>query len=325
VAIKSAYRIGGSPLWVGSCTPTTNGIPAKRQVAREIFSRPRYRRPMVADEPTRQTEQWSDRLSAAWERYREKLFEGPRPVSDWLVDRLDPQPGQTILELAAGPGETGFLVAERLGPDGRLISTDLGAGMVAAATRGVAARGLENVECRVLDAQAIDLPDDSVDGVLCRFGVMLMPEPARALAGVHRVLRHDGRFAYAVWGAPPDNPWLMAFGGAVLQAGFVPPASPMDPGGPFSLASADANRALCEAAGFTDVVVEEVDGVMAFDSFDDYWELQSQVSGPLALLVSELGPDDVARVQDALRPMLEPFETDDGLAIPLRALGVLAS
>jgi ubiquinone/menaquinone biosynthesis C-methylase UbiE len=280
---------------------------------------------MASNDPTQQAAQWSDRLSAAWERYREKLFEGPRPVSDWLVDRLDPQPGQTILELAAGPGETGFLVAERLGPDGRLISTDLGPGMVAAAERGVEARGLENVECRVMDAQAIDLPDASVDGVLCRFGVMLMPEPARAVAGVRRVLRPGGRFAYAVWGAPPDNPWLMAFGAAVLQSGFVPPGSPTDPGGPFSLAAADANRALCDAAGFTDVVVEDIDGLMRFDSFDEYWELQSQVSGPLALLVSGLGADDVARIQDALRPMLEPFQTDDSLAIPLRAVGVLAT
>jgi SAM-dependent methyltransferase len=280
---------------------------------------------MASNDPTRQTEQWSDRLSAAWERHREQLFEGPRPVSDWLVDRLDPQAGQTILELAAGPGETGFVVAERLGPDGRLISTDLGAGMVAAARRGVEARGLENVECRVMDAQAIDLPDASVDGVLCRFGVMLTPEPPRVVAGVRRALRPGGRFAYAVWGSPPDNPWMTAFGGAVLQAGFVPPGSPTDPGGPFSLASADANRALCDAAGFTDVVVEDIDGVMRFDSFDDYWELQSQVSGPLALLVSDLGADEVARIQDGLRPMLEPFQADGGLAIPLRAVGVLAT
>jgi SAM-dependent methyltransferase len=280
---------------------------------------------MASTDPTRQSEQWSDRLSAAWERHREKLFEGPRPVSDWLVDRIDPQPGQTILELAAGPGETGFLVAERLGPAGRLISTDLGAGMVAAAQRGVEARGLGNVECRVMDAQAIDLPDTSVDGALCRFGVMLMPEPGRALAGVRRVLRPGGRFAYAVWGSPPDNPWMMAFGAAVLQSGFVPPGSPGDPGGPFSLASADANRDLCDSAGFTDVVVEDIDGVMRFDSFDDYWEIQSQVSGPLALVVSGLADDDVARVQDALRPLLEPFRTDDGLAIPLRAVGVVAT
>ena len=62
-------------------------------------------------------------VASSWERYRELLFEGQRPVSEWLVDHVDPRPGQTILELAAGPGETGFLAAERVGADGRLIST----------------------------------------------------------------------------------------------------------------------------------------------------------------------------------------------------------
>src|SRR2546421_7300653 len=111
-------------------------------------------------------------VAPAWERHRQLLFEGQRPVSEWLVDQVDPHPGQTILELTAGPGETGFLAAERVGPSGRLISTDISESMVAAARRGAAARGLTNVECRAIDAQNIDLPDASVDGVLSRFGIM---------------------------------------------------------------------------------------------------------------------------------------------------------
>src|SRR6266545_7122333 len=98
-------------------------------------------------------------VAPAWERHRRLLFEGQRPVSEWLIDQVDPQPGQTVLELAAGPGETGFLAAERVGPSGRLISTDLGPGMVDAARRGAAARGLDNVDFRVMDAQRNDLPD----------------------------------------------------------------------------------------------------------------------------------------------------------------------
>jgi ubiquinone/menaquinone biosynthesis C-methylase UbiE len=81
-------------------------------------------------------------LAQAWERHRAHLFEGARPVSEWLVDQIDPRPGQTILELAAGPGETGFLAAERIGTEGRLVSSDLSSGMVEAAQRGAEARGL---------------------------------------------------------------------------------------------------------------------------------------------------------------------------------------
>ena len=91
---------------------------------------------MASDE-----ERWSDAVSPAWERYRDELFETQRDVSEWLIDQVDPQPGQTILELAAGPGETGFLGAERIGRAGTLISTDLGSGMIDAARRGAAAGG----------------------------------------------------------------------------------------------------------------------------------------------------------------------------------------
>ncbi|MGI8759122.1 MAG: hypothetical protein ACR2K0_07415, partial [Acidimicrobiales bacterium] len=87
-------------------------------------------------EPGREPVQWSDALSAAWERHRDRLFESQRQVSDWLVNHVETQPGQVILELAAGPGETGFLAAERVGPAGRVISTDLGPAMSEAARRG---------------------------------------------------------------------------------------------------------------------------------------------------------------------------------------------
>jgi ubiquinone/menaquinone biosynthesis C-methylase UbiE len=142
---------------------------------------------------------WSGDVARAWERHRERIFDSWRFVSDWLVEAIAPQPGQSVLELAAGPGETGFLAAERIGPNGKVISTDYVAEMVEAARRGAAARGLSNVDCRVMDAQAIDLPEGSVDSVLCRFGLMLMPDPSAALDGVRRVLRPAGRFAYSVF------------------------------------------------------------------------------------------------------------------------------
>src|SRR5919197_5745152 len=76
-----------------------------------------------------------ERMAPIWERGRELTWRCTRPVSEWLVQSLDPRPGQTILDLAAGTGETGFLVAERLGPEGRLISSDFSPQMVGAAER----------------------------------------------------------------------------------------------------------------------------------------------------------------------------------------------
>ena len=258
---------------------------------------------------------WSS-VAPAWEAHRDRLFENARSVSERLVEAVDPQPGQTLLELTAGPGETGFLAAPRLEPGGRLISSDFVPGMVEAASRGVARLGLGNVECRVLDAQAIDLPDRSVDGVLSRFGLMLVPEQARAVAEVRRVLRPGGRFAFATWGPADRNPWLFLMALALLEHGHSPPGDPFAPGGVFSLTDADSHRALAGAAGFETVEVDELTGVMRFADADEYWTVNTSVAGPVADLVASLDPDQLAAVRATLDPTLAPFEREGGLELP---------
>lgn len=265
---------------------------------------------------------WSDALSAAWERHRTRLFESQRHVSEWLVDRVGPRPGQTVLELAAGPGETGFLVAERVAPGGTLISTDREPGMVDAARRGAAARGLTNVEFRMMDAQAVDLADASVDGALCRFGLMLVPEPDRVLAGARRVLRPGGRLAYAVWGAPERNPRMALLAAAAAENGHQLPGDPLATGGVFSLADPARNRELVLAAGFGEPEIAELPGVVHFEDFDDCWDFQTQVSGPLALFVSSLPDDEARAVRESLRLRLEPYRSGRGYELPTLAVAV---
>src|ERR687892_1684488 len=133
-----------------------------------------------AEHRQRSFELWQ-RMAAPWERRRELSWRFTRPVSEWLVDRVDPRPGETILEVAAGTGETGFLAARRVGSKGRLISSDFAPEMVRAAERVASEFGIANVEFRVLDAERLELDEASVDGVLCRFSFMLIGDPLRAL------------------------------------------------------------------------------------------------------------------------------------------------
>ena len=172
--------------------------------------------------------------AAGWERRRALLWKDSRKVSERLVDLLDPQPGQNLLELAAGPGDTGFLAAGRIRPTGRLISSDFVPGMVAVAQRRAVELGVRNVDFRVLDAQALDLADESVDGVLCRWGYMLVPEPVKAFAETRRVLRSGGGVAFAVWASADENPWASAIGRVLNARGLVARPEPDAPG-PFRL------------------------------------------------------------------------------------------
>jgi ubiquinone/menaquinone biosynthesis C-methylase UbiE len=262
--------------------------------------------------------QWSA-VAPAWVRHRERLFSDVRSVSDRLIELVDPLPGQTVLELAAGPGETGFLAAARLGPTGRLISSDFAPDMVAAARRGADERGLENVECRVLDAAHIDLPDASVDGVLSRFGLMLIPGQKRAIAEVRRVLRPGGRFAYATWGPPDRNPWIFQIVLALLRNGVAPPGDAFAPGGLFSLATPEANRALA-GGSFPDVSVEELTGVMRFDGVDEYWSHVTEVAGPVASLVGSLATGQIEAIRATFDPSLAAYERDGALELPWTAI-----
>ena len=99
------------------------------------------------------------------------------PVSHWMIDATAPQPGERVLELAAGLGETGMLAAELVAPMGGVIVSDQAEAMLSGARERAIALGLSNVEFQVLNAEWIDLPVASIDVVLCRWGYMLMADP----------------------------------------------------------------------------------------------------------------------------------------------------
>ena len=201
-----------------------------------------------ADYERESRERWS-RVAAGWERREAEQWAATEAVSRDLVDRLELKPGETVLELAAGVGQTSLLAAEAVVPGGCVISTDFAPAMVDAARRLAERIGVDAVEHRVMDAQAIDLPDASVDAVLCRWGLMLFGDAARALAEVRRVLRHGRALRLRGLGAATDNPWASVVGRVFVTRGLMePPVA--DAPGMFSLADADRLEALLRDAGF---------------------------------------------------------------------------
>jgi SAM-dependent methyltransferase len=259
-----------------------------------------------------------------WERWRAQLAEDLSPVRTWLIRELAPQPGDTVLELCAGPGDTGFAVAEIVGERGRLLSTDFSPEMVEVARRRGAELGLGNVEHRVIDAERIELNDDSVDAVLCQSGYMLVADPAAALSETRRVLRPGGRVALSVWGEPERNPWASTPGRFLVERGHIPPPEPGAPG-VFSMASEERTRELLRDAGFTAVRFEEVAVRWVFRDLDEYQRWLMDVSASLALVIRGLSAEESDALTARLQEAFAPFAADGGYELPGVALCAVAS
>jgi SAM-dependent methyltransferase len=262
-------------------------------------------------------------MAAGWQRRRAEIEGVSAPVQEWLVRELAPQPGETILELAAGPGDTGFAAAALLGDAGRLISTDFSSEMTEVARRRADELGLRNVELRTMDAEHLELGDDSVDGVLCRFGLMLVADAAAALSETRRVLRPGGRLALATWRGPERNPWV-AIGGRILVArGLMPPNEPGAPG-MFTLADDQRVESLLAAAGFTEVRIEDVPVRFEYGGIDDYVASAVDTGGAFSRAFTQASGEEQTAITQELVESLAPFVGEGGYVLPGLALVALA-
>jgi SAM-dependent methyltransferase len=270
-------------------------------------------------------ERW-EAAAPGWAREREAFQRDAMVVSQWMLEAADLQPGHTVLELAAGPGDTGLLAAELVKPGGTAIITDNSEGMLEAARARAKEVGATNVEIRAMEAEWIDMPTASVDAVLCRWGYMLLADPEAALRETRRVLRPGGRVALAAWAGPDHNPWLALMGKVMIDRGLVEPEPPDTPG-PLAFGRRPGQiEELLDAAAFDDIVVEPLDFAMHADSLDDWWEHAIATSGRFSRVVARLAPAEHYKLRDAVDKAFAPYVRDDGtVEIPARALMGTAS
>lgn len=265
---------------------------------------------------------WSA-VAAAWEGAVDEVERHTAPPTQVLLEGVAVAAGDRLLELAAGPGSLAATWSSLVGPEGRVLLSDLAPAMVEVARRR--SEDLANVDVAVIDASAIDHPDGSFDVVVCRMGLMFAPDPSVALGEIRRVLGPGGRFGALTWGALEHNPWMTCVGMAAMMNGLVSGGPPVGPGGIFSLGDPAGLAALVKDAGLVDVTVEAVPVTFEADSIEAHVDRVSSLAGPLAGAFAAATDAQLDAVRRTAAQLAADHTAADGsLAIPGQALVVTA-
>jgi ubiquinone/menaquinone biosynthesis C-methylase UbiE len=230
-------------------------------------------------------------VAEAWERWGPAVRAQSAAATQWIVELAGVREGMAVLDLAGGTGDPALALARRVGPGGRVVTTDLVPGALELTARAARAAGLAQLRTEPADMEALPFADASFDAVTCRLGLMFCPRPAVALAEARRVLRPGGRAAFVVWGDPAQPLFAATLGQvgralAAATAAGAPEAEACDgPApdlpGPFRFADPARLRAALEAAGFSAVSVEERILPWPFAGGGaDLWRMFLEMGGP---------------------------------------------
>jgi SAM-dependent methyltransferase len=261
-----------------------------------------------------QREQWN-KDGAAWRRWNPTLDRWYGEATRRMLDLARIRPGQRILDVAAGAGEPAVSAAERVGPGGYVLATDLSEGIVELARQVARERGLGQVETRVMDGEKLDLPDDSFDAVLCRLGLMYMPHPVTALREWRRALRAGGRVAVAVFSTPERNSWGAMPASIIRRRAQLPPPVPGQPG-PFSLGAPGALEGVFRQAGFADPEIHAVPVPHGATSAAEYVRVASEAFGAFNAMMAHLSPEEREAAWAEIERTMRGFESPAGFEVP---------
>ncbi len=251
-----------------------------------------------------------DAAAAGWKKWWPLFERSAQHVSDRLVEMAAVQSGARVLDVATGNGEPALTAARRAGASGRVIATDQSPGMLAIARERAAALGIANVEFRQTDGEALAIAERDFDAIVCRWGLMFMPDVAGALRAMHGRLRVGGRIATAVWAAADKVPMISIGAQAVRRLAGLPPP-PVDALGPLRLADESSMRSAFAEAGFKDITVERILVTFELESAADFMQFRCDVSAQFRMLL-ERQPADVRAKRRAVTDEARLFADASG-------------
>lgn len=247
-----------------------------------------------------------DKAVNDYDRYFVPLL---KHCSERAIGMLDLKPGERVIDVATGTGVGAFMAAERIGPSGELVATDISEKMVDAVRAEAQRRGVSNMRYERMDAEEQDFPDGSFDAVMCVLGLMYPADPQKAIEEMHRVLRPGGRAAAVVWGRRDRCGWNSVF--PIADARVNSDVCPLF----FSLGAPNALKYAFEKAGFAVEDEQRIDKSVDFASESDMLTAIF-AGGPVALAYSRFSPEVKEQVHAEFVDSVEDYRRDRGYDIP---------
>lgn len=267
-------------------------------------------------------QQWQA-AAKAWSDYSGLLRRWLGPATELMLDMTGVREGSRVLDVAAGAGDQSLQAAERVGPTGRVLATDISPNILELAAENARAAGLR-IDTKVMDGEAIDVPKGSFDVVISRVGLIYFPDQQRALAGMKHALRPGGRLGAIVYGSADKNPFFSIPIAIIRRRANLAPPVPGQPG-PFSLGGPGVLAQALETAGFREVEVRAVPAPLRTTSAAECVRFERESFGALHQMLS--GLSQPAR-EDAWREIAESmrqFERDGAFEGPCELLVAAAT
>jgi SAM-dependent methyltransferase len=253
---------------------------------------------------------WDGPTGQKWVQYQADMDRNLADANAGVLRLAAAKPGERVLDIGCGAGQTSYLLAQAVGPNGHVTGVDISTPLLGAAR----SHAPKNAEFIHADAAFYPFKPD-YDLIFSRFGVMFFDDPAEAFANIHQAAKPGARLAFVCWRPVPENAWVIAPAAAAQP--FLPPSPPADPLAPGPFAFADPRRVegILTKAGFRNVKIEKLDGRMHLGPSAENAALQMTNIGPLSRALNEVEDEAVKdKVRAAVTKVFEGMKKDGEVA-----------
>lgn len=264
------------------------------------------------------TEEWQ-RAAHGWHKWIPTVNAWLHGATEAMLDAAELRAGSRVLDIAAGDGGQSVAAAQRVGPAGEVLATDIAPEFVKLANAVAARTGLGQLRAEVMDAEALTLPDDSFDAAISRLGLMYLPDLPKGLAEIRRVLRPGGRVAAVVFTTAERTPFFSIPVKLIRERRGLPAPVPGQPG-PFSLGASGILSGSFEAAGFREVRENIIDAPLRFETVEACVRWRREASGTMQEMLSGLDEETQEEIWREVEEALRRYESPQGFESPCELL-----